>query len=84
MAQSRRPPAGVAGPVAPATAQATATLTITHHPFWDVTTHTWTRAASLHSGDTLQTPTGHAQVVAQRRRERCVSYGNLSRDAFLI
>ena len=66
-AQSRRMPAGVAGPVAPATAHATATLTTTtHHPFWDLTTHTWTQAASLHPGDTLQTPTGRAQVVALR------------------
>ncbi|MEV0842234.1 polymorphic toxin-type HINT domain-containing protein [Actinocatenispora sera] len=64
-AQSRRLPAGVAGPVATATSHATATLTTTtHHPFWDVTTHTWTQAASLHPGDTLQTPTGRAQVVA--------------------
>ncbi|BCJ37538.1 hypothetical protein Athai_50410 [Actinocatenispora thailandica] len=63
--RSRRLPAGVAGPVVPAAAHATATLTTTtHHPFWDVTTHTWTQAASLHPGDTLQTPTGRAQVVA--------------------
>jgi hypothetical protein len=65
--RSRRLAAGVAGPVAPAIGHATATLTTTtHHPFWDVTTHTWTQAASLHPGDTLQTPTGRAQVVALR------------------
>ncbi|MEV0842237.1 polymorphic toxin-type HINT domain-containing protein [Actinocatenispora sera] len=63
--RSRRLPAGVAGPVATATSHATAALTTTtHHPFWDVTTHTWTQAASLHPGDSLQTPTGRAQVVA--------------------
>ncbi len=66
-AQPRSMPAGVAGPVAPATAHTTATLTTTtHHPFWDATTHTWTQAASLHPGDTLQTPTGRAQIVALR------------------
>ncbi|WP_073501593.1 GH-E family nuclease [Actinacidiphila paucisporea] len=42
----------------------TATLhTTANHPFWDDTTHTWTPAADLHPGDTLNTATNHHAAV---------------------
>ena len=37
--------------------------TTSNHLFWDQTTHTWTRAAKLHSGDYLQTPDGTTATV---------------------
>jgi RHS repeat-associated protein len=53
----------IATPTGPASITSTA-----EHLYWDATTHSWTQADNLHSGDQLDTPGNvHVTVTATRR-----------------
>jgi hypothetical protein len=52
--------------VSPVTAQVDHLTTTFHHPFYDETQAAFVDAQDLHPGDTLQTPTGTAQITAVR------------------
>jgi hypothetical protein len=62
------------------------TITATvNHPFWDVTTNTWTDAADLKLGDELDTPcNGHAAVQALRRYTAMISTYDLTIDTLHV
>lgn len=52
----------IATPVGPKTVTSTA-----EHLYWDTTTHAWTQADNLNSGDQLDTPSnGHATIIATK------------------
>lgn len=64
----------IATPTGPATITSTA-----EHLYWDTTTHTWTPADNLNTGDQLNTPdNGHATILATKHYTATQTTYNLS------